>query len=142
MILIVFYIMLYQVFFQITNKDLNIKSAILWWALILNALILIYLSLVNMKNFFKKEFIKETLNSILEEVNNNNYKLAKEKIKEAREENSEIKSSDLEITINAIEEIIMISEKESFNDSKSYISKSELIANISHDLKTPLTLIF
>lgn len=139
MILIVFYIMLYQVFFQITNKDLNIKSAILWWALILNALILIYLSLANMKNFFKKEFIKETLNSILEEVNNNNYKLAKEKIKEAREENSEIKSSDLEITINAIEEIIMISEKESFNDSKSYISKSELIANISHDLKTPLT---
>ena len=58
MILIVFYIMLYQVFFQITNKDLNIKSAILWWALILNALILIYLSLANMKNFFKKEFMQ------------------------------------------------------------------------------------
>ncbi|MEN8078721.1 HAMP domain-containing sensor histidine kinase [Clostridioides difficile] len=138
-ILTTFYIMLYQVFFQITIKSLNIKSAILWWVLILNILILIYLSLTNIKNFFKREFVKETLNSILKEVNNNNYDLAKEKIKEAREENSEIKSSDLEITINAIEEIIMISEKESFNNSKSYISKSELIANISHDLKTPLT---
>lgn len=138
-ILTTFYIMLYQVFFQITIKDLNIKSAILWWILTLNILILIYLSLTNIKNFFKKQFIKETLDSILEGVNNNNYDLAKEKIKEAREGNSEIKSLDLEITIDAIEEIIMISEQKSFNDSKSYISKSELIANISHDLKTPLT---
>lgn len=139
MILTVFYIMLYQVFFQITIKNLNIKSAILWWAIILNILIFLYLSSVNIKNFFKREFIKETLNSILEEINNNNYNLAKEKIKEARDENSEFKSLDLEITINAIEEIIMISEKESFNNAKSYSSKSELIANISHDLKTPLT---
>lgn len=138
-ILVVFYITLYQVFFQFTINKIHIKRAILWWIVIFNISIFMYLAFLNTKNCIKRGMIKEALKEILEAVSKENYNIAKEKINELREENLEIKSSYLEITINAVEEIIQLSENESYKSDKSQISKGELIANISHDLRTPLT---
>lgn len=137
-ILVLFYMTLYQILFQVTMEEIDIKRTILWWIIVVNIVILIYLGFIVAKNYFKGVVLSSTLEEI---VGDENYDLSllKKKIEEKRSKINEINSSDLSITFNAIEDLMNIAENTGIIEKSSFISKTELITNVSHDLKTPLT---
>lgn len=137
-ILVLTYMTLYQILFQISMDGIDIKRTILWWIIIVNVVIMIYLGFIVGKHYFKGLMLSSTLEDIIKEES---YDLSalKEKIEEKRKEIKEINSVDLSITFKAIDDLINIAEKTGVVEKKSFISKTELITNVSHDLKTPLT---
>lgn len=137
-ILVLTYMILYQILFQVTMDGIDIKRTILWWIIIVNIVIMIYLGFVVGKNTFKGVVLSSILEDILEEESYDLLQL-KDKIEEKRSEINEINSVDLSITFKAIDDLMNTVEKTGMVEEKSFISKSELITNVSHDLKTPLT---
>ncbi|MDB1924015.1 HAMP domain-containing sensor histidine kinase [Clostridium tertium] len=136
---IIFYITLYQIIFQLTMKEINIKSTILWWIIILNILVLCYLGISILKN----NLIVENLNSILDETIKSLENGSFDKVYDLLNENQEnyvlFNGMDLNILNRAIKELISISKRIENNEATSNVEKVELITNVSHDLRTPLT---
>lgn len=136
---IIFYITLYQIIFQLTMKEINIKSTILWWIIILLILVLCYLGISILKN----NLIVENLNSILDETIKSLENGSFDKVYDILNENQEnyvlFNGMDLNILNRAIKELISISKCIENNEATSNVEKVELITNVSHDLRTPLT---
>lgn len=137
-VLVLTYMTLYQILFQISMDEIDIKRTILWWIIIVNLVILLYLGFIVGKNSFKGAILSSNLEEMLDDEEYNLLTL-KERLEEKRREVNEINSVDLSITFNAIEDLIEVAEKTGMVEKKSFISKTELITNISHDFKTPLT---
>lgn len=137
-ILVLIYMTLYQILFQFTIRGIDIKRTILIWIIAVNLVVLIYLAFIAGKNRFKGFMLSSILEDALEDKN---YSLSdlKKKLSEKRSEINEINSADLAITFSAIDDLINVAENTGIVEKKSFISKTELITNVSHDLKTPLT---
>ncbi len=137
-ILVLTYMTLYQILFQFTMRGIDIKRTIIIWIITVNLVVLIYLAFIVGKNGFKGIMLSSTLEDVLEDKN---YSLSdlKKKLSEKRHEINEINSVDLAITFSAIDDLINVAENTGIVEKKSFISKTELITNVSHDLKTPLT---
>lgn len=136
---VIFYMIFYQILFQLTMSGIDIKITILVWVIILNLIIATYLYASLLKN----KLIIRTLNLVLDktikylEENNIN------KIIELLENNKNnyVVFNGLEFNIlkKAIYEIISMSKDIEDKEAISNINKIDLITNISHDLRTPLT---
>lgn len=137
-ILVLTYMTLYQILFQFTIRGIDIKKTILIWIVAVNLVVLVYLAFIVGKNGFKGVMLSLTLEDALEDKN---YSLSdlKKKLSEKRSEINDINSVDLTITFSAIDDLINVAENTGIVEKKSFISKTELITNVSHDLKTPLT---
>lgn len=137
-ILVLTYMTLYQILFQFTIRGIDIKKTILIWIVAVNLVVLVYLAFIVGKNGFKGVMLSSTLEDALEDKN---YSLSdlKKKLSEKRSEINDINSVDLTITFSAIDDLINVAENTGIVEKKSFISKTELITNVSHDLKTPLT---
>lgn len=137
-ILVLTYMTLYQILFQFTIRGIDIKKTILIWIVAVNLVVLVYLAFIVGKNGFKGVMLSSTLEEALEDKN---YSLSdlKKKLSEKRSEINDINSVDLTITFSAIDDLINVAENTGIVEKKSFISKTELITNVSHDLKTPLT---
>lgn len=137
-ILVLTYMTLYQILFQFTIRGIDIKRTILIWIVAVNLVVLVYLAFIVGKNGFKGVMLSSTLEDALEDKN---YSLSdlKKKLSEKRSEINDINSVDLTITFSAIDDLINVAENTGIVEKKSFISKTELITNVSHDLKTPLT---
>ncbi|SCJ60077.1 Signal transduction histidine-protein kinase BarA [uncultured Clostridium sp.] len=137
-ILVLTYMTLYQILFQVTISGIDIKRTIIIWIIAVNLVVLIYLTFIVGKNVFKGIVLSSTLEDVLEDKN---YSLSdlKKKLSEKRGEINGINSADLAITFSAIDDLINVAENTGIVEKKSFISKTELITNVSHDLKTPLT---
>ena len=137
-ILVLTYMTLYQILFQFTIRGIDIKRTILIWSVVVNLVVLVYLAFIVGKNGFKGVMLSSTLEDALEDKN---YSLSdlKKKLSEKRSEINDINSVDLTITFSAIDDLINVAENTGIVEKKSFISKTELITNVSHDLKTPLT---
>lgn len=136
---VIFYMTFYQIIFQLTMSGVDIKITILIWVIILNLIIAIYLYTSVLKN---KLIIRE-LNLVLDKTikylkeNNNN------KVIELLDKNKDnyVVFNGLEFNIlkKSIYEIISMSKEIEDKEAISNINKIDLITNISHDLRTPLT---
>ena len=137
-ILVLTYMTLYQILFQFTIRGIDIKKTILIWIVAVNLVVLVYLAFIVGKNGLKGVMLSSTLEDELEDKN---YSLSdlKKKLSEKRSEINDINSVDLTITFSAIDDLINVAENTGIVEKKSFISKTELITNVSHDLKTPLT---
>lgn len=139
-ILSIFYLIIYQIFFQITMEGVNISATILWWIIILNLIILIYMGLGRFRYYINLENLNSSLEEVALRVEKGNYKNIKTRLYEKFEkEDRVLNGNEFEITYKAIEELIDLSKNVEFKAEGSLISKTELITNVSHDLKTPLT---
>lgn len=138
-IYVIFYMIFYQIIFQLTMKGIDITATILVWVIILNLIIAIYLYTSLLKN----KLIIRNLNLVLDktikylEENNNN------KVIELLDKNKDnyVVFNGLEFNIlkKSIYEIISMSKDIEDKEAISNINKIDLITNISHDLRTPLT---
>lgn len=137
-ILVLTYMTLYQILFQFTIRGIDIKKTILIWIVAVNLVVLVYLAFIVGKNGFKGVMLSSTLEDALKDKN---YSLSdlKKKLSEKRSEINDINSVDLTITFSAIDDLINVAENTGIVEKKSFVSKTELITNVSHDLKTPLT---
>lgn len=137
--LTIFFIILYQIFFQSTIDDINISQTILWWIIILNILIIIYMSLIKLRYFLNVENLSSDLEEIIELIEKGDFKASYIKLNEKEEDYIMLGGNEFEIIYNALGELIELVENVDIKESESLISKTELITNVSHDLKTPLT---
>lgn len=137
--LVIFYIILYQVFFQITMTGIDIKSTILWWLVILNVLIFTYMSLINLKDYINIKKLSSALEEVISGIKNGDFKISYNNLKKNRLEYVILNGNKFDITYKAIEELASLAERVEGKELGSLISKTELITNVSHDLKTPLT---
>lgn len=138
-IYVILYMIFYQIIFQLTMKGIDIKTTILVWVIILNLIITIYLYTSLLKN----KLIIRNLNLILDKTikylkeDNNN------KVIELLDNNKDnyVVFNGLEFNIlkKSIYEIISMSKDIEDKEAISNINKIDLITNISHDLRTPLT---
>ena len=139
-LLIIFYLIVYQIFFQITMVGVDIRETILWWIVILNVSILIYMSLLKFKYGANLKNLNLALDEVVKDIEKGDFKSSKIRINENLEDGEIIlNGNDFEITYKAIEELISLAENTEGKSTDSLISKTELITNVSHDLKTPLT---
>lgn len=137
--LVIFYIILYQVFFQITMTGIDIKSTILWWIVILNVLIFTYMSLINLNDYINIKKLSSALEEAISGIKKGEFKTSYNNLKKNQLEYVISNGNKFDITYKAIEELASLAERVEGKELGSLISKTELITNVSHDLKTPLT---
>lgn len=137
--LVIFYIILYQILFQSTIDNINIGRTILWWIIILNILIIIYMSLIKVKYFLNVDNLNSDLEEIVTLIEEGDFKNSYIKLNKNREEYIMLGGNEFDIIYSGIEELISLAEDIDIEEVGSLISKTELITNVSHDLKTPLT---
>ncbi|WP_291650930.1 HAMP domain-containing sensor histidine kinase [Clostridium sp.] len=136
---IIFYITLYQIIFQLTMKEIDIKSTILWWIIILNILVLTYLGISTLKNYLVVENLNLTLDETIKGLENGNFDKVYDTFKVSRDNYGLLNGIEFNIMNRAINELISISKCVENNKAASNTEKVELITNVSHDLRTPLT---
>ena len=134
----VFYITIYQVFFQMTIIGIDIKKTILWWVVIFNILIFMTLILTISEDRMKLKMMDKVIKELSIKIEKEDYSKISEEIKKIEDINK-MRNLEVKITCRAIEDLLKVVEDVSKKENKSRHSKNELITNISHDLKTPLT---
>ncbi|WP_195265383.1 MULTISPECIES: HAMP domain-containing sensor histidine kinase [unclassified Clostridium] len=136
---IIFYITLYQIIFQLTMKEVDIKSTILWWIIVLNILVLFYFGISILKNYLIVENLNLTLDEVIKSLENGNFDKVYHSFKVNQDNYGLLNSIEFNIMNRAIDELVTISKYVENNKAVSNIEKVELITNVSHDLRTPLT---
>lgn len=137
--LVVFYIILYQIIFQSTITNVNISKTILWWIIILNVLVIIYLGSIKLKYFISVDNMNSDLEEIVTLIEKGDFKTIYSNLDEKRDQYIMLGGNEFDIIYNGIEELVSLAKSIDIQESGSLISKTELITNVSHDLKTPLT---
>lgn len=137
--LVIFYIILYQIIFQSTITNINIGRTILWWIIILNVLIIVYMGFIKVKYYLNVENMNSDLEEIVALIEKGDFKSIYTNLEEKKDEYIMLGGNEFDIIYTEIEELISLTESIDIGKSGSLISKTELITNVSHDLKTPLT---
>lgn len=137
--LVIFYIILYQIIFQSTITNINIGRTILWWIIILNVLIIVYMGFIKVKYYLNVENMNSDLEEIVALIEKGDFKSIYTNLEEKKDEYIILGGNEFDIIYTEIEELISLTESIDIEKSGSLISKTELITNVSHDLKTPLT---
>lgn len=136
---IIFYITLYQIIFQLTMKEINIKTTILWWIIIFNVLVLAYIGASILKNYLVVENLNLALKRTIKSIENWNFDSVYNILKVNNDNYALLNGIEFIMLNRAINELISISKYIENNEVISNSEKVELITNISHDLRTPLT---
>lgn len=139
LIIAIFYITLYQGFFQFTMFGVDIKETILWWIVILNILVFIYLGISVFKNYLIMETLNLTLDKTIESLESGNFDDVYKILNENKNRYALLNGIEFNIMNRAINELISTSQVVENYEAISNIKKVELITNVSHDLRTPLT---
>lgn len=136
---VVFYMIFYQIIFQLTMEGIDIKFTILVWIIILNVTLAIYLYISLLKN----NLIIRNLNLILDKtikfLEEGNINKVIEILDNNKNNYAVFNGLEFNILNRSIYELISMSKTIEDKEAISNINKIDLVTNISHDLRTPLT---
>ncbi|MDV4149454.1 HAMP domain-containing sensor histidine kinase [Clostridium sp. AL.422] len=138
-ILVVLYMIMYQIIFQLEMKEIDIKNTILVWVVILNTIIAIYLFISLMKNRIIVDKLNLVLNETIKSLENGNFNEVFSLLNKIKFKYALLNGIEFNIMNRAIYDIISLAKEMEDRESFSNLNKVDLITNISHDLRTPLT---
>lgn len=136
---VIFYMIFYQIIFQLTMSGVNIKTTILVWVIILNLIIAIYLYIGLLKNKLIIRNLNLVLDKTIKYLEENNISKVIELLDNYKDNYVVFNGLEFNILKKSIYEIISMSKDIEDREAISNINKIDLITNISHDLRTPLT---
>ncbi|MGG7143488.1 sensor histidine kinase [Clostridium nigeriense] len=136
---VIFYMIFYQIIFQITMKGIDIKETILVWIIILNTIIAIYLYISLVKNNLIIKNINLVLDKTIKYLEDGNFTKVIEILNVNKSNYAILNGVEFNIMNRAIFDFILISKDIEDREAISNINKMDLITNVSHDLRTPLT---
>lgn len=136
---VVFYMIFYQIIFQLTMKGIDIKTTILVWIIILNTIVAIYLYISLMKNNLIIKNLNLVLDKTIKCLEDGNFNKVIEILNINKSNYTILNGVEFDIMNRAIFNLISMSKDIEDRESISNINKIDLITNVSHDLRTPLT---
>lgn len=113
---------------DVFRYDLTGKNKFVW-------VILIILDVIVLSVLLKRTYDRYNLNNIIEELQN----IAKYKQFDSRIEVNNLYDVKLSTLVNAINDLITATNKSIDDQKKAEKTKDELITNVGHDIRTPLT---
>lgn len=138
-IYVILYMIFYQIIFQLTMTGIDIKTTILVWIIILNLIITIYLYTSLLKNKLIIRNLNIVLDKTIKYLEEDNNKKVIELLDNNKDNYVLFNGLEFNILKKSIYEIISMSKDIEDKEAISNINKIDLITNISHDLRTPLT---
>jgi signal transduction histidine kinase len=136
---VIFYMIFYQIIFQLTMREIDIKTTILVWIIILNTIVAGYLYISLMKNNLIIKNINLVLDKTIKCLENGNFNKVIEILNINKSNYAILNGVEFNIMNRAIFDFISISKNIEDREAISNINKIDLITNVSHDLRTPLT---
>ncbi|MGG7212398.1 sensor histidine kinase [Clostridium nigeriense] len=136
---VIFYMVFYQIIFQITMSGIDIKETILVWIIILNTIVTLYLYIGLVKNNLIIKNINLVLDKTIKCLEDGNFTKVIEILNINKSNYAILNGVEFNIMNRAIFDFILISRDIEDREAISNINKIDLITNVSHDLRTPLT---